>query len=111
MSAIRAAAVPLGRGPLPLITALLALAAAGWVVTGERMAGMDSGPWTDPGALGFFLTAWVVMMGAMMFPSVAPMVIAYDRIRRRRRELGKAAPAAGTAMFVSGYLLSWAAFG
>jgi hypothetical protein len=55
-----------------LILALLALAAVGWVVTVQRMGGMDAGPGTDPGALGFWVTAWVVMMVAMMFPSVAP---------------------------------------
>jgi predicted metal-binding membrane protein len=111
MSTIRYAAAPLGRTSLPLIAALLGLAAIGWVVTGDRMAGMDTGPGTDPGALGFFLTTWVVMMGAMMFPSVAPMVTAYDRIRARRREIGESAPAWGTALFVGGYLASWAAFG
>jgi predicted metal-binding membrane protein len=111
MTTVRLHATPLGRGQLALIGALLVLAGVGWAVTGERMAGMDHGPGTDPGALGFFLTAWVVMMGAMMFPSVAPMVTVYDRIRVRRRELGKSAPAAGTALFVAGYLLSWTAAG
>jgi predicted metal-binding membrane protein len=111
MSGIRLAAAPLGRSSVPLIAVLFGLAAVGWVVTGERMAGMDAGPGTDPGALGFFLTTWVVMMGAMMFPSVAPMVIAYDRIRQRRRDLGKSASAGGTALFVGGYVASWAAFG
>ena len=75
------------------------------------MSSMDAGPGTDPGALGFFLVTWVVMMGAMMFPSVAPMVVAYSRIRGHRRELGKRAATAGTAMFVGGYLVSWTAFG
>src|SRR5919204_2908224 len=111
MSTFRLAAVPRGATSLPLIAVLLALAAVGWVLTGERMAGMNAGPGTDPGALGFFLLTWVVMMAAMMFPSVAPMVVAYERLRSRRRELGKSAPAAGTAVFVGGYLVSWAGFG
>src|SRR2546423_6638622 len=111
MSTLRVRAVPRGRGPLPLVAALLALAAVGWLVTGHRMSGMDAGPGTEPGALGFFLVTWVVMMGAMMFPSVAPMVVAYDRIRRHRREIGRSAATAGTALFVAGYLVSWAAFG
>ena len=87
------------------------LAGIGWAVTGERMAGMDAGPGTDPGALGFFLVTWVVMMGAMMFPSTAPMVLVYDRLRVKRRELGKPTSQAGTALFVGGYLVSWAGFG
>jgi predicted metal-binding membrane protein len=111
MSGFRLAGVPVSRTSAPLVLALLALAAFGWLVTGRRMAGMNAGPGTDPGALGFFLVTWVVMMGAMMFPSAAPMVIMYDRLRARRRELGKSAPAAGTALFVAGYLVSWAGFG
>ena len=43
-------------------------------MTGDRMDGMDAGPGTDLGGLGFWFTAWVVMMAAMMFPSIAPMV-------------------------------------
>jgi predicted metal-binding membrane protein len=111
MSSLRIGAVPLSRSSAPLVATLLVLAASGWLITGDRMSGMDAGPGTDPGALGFFLITWVVMMGAMMFPSVAPMVVAYDRIRRHRRVLGKPAATAGTAMFVGGYLVSWAAFG
>src|SRR5438874_255645 len=37
------------------------------------MAGMDAGPGTDLGTLGFYTGVWVVMMAAMMFPSVWPM--------------------------------------
>jgi len=109
-SAIRTRA-PLARGSLPLIAVLLSLAAIGWVVTGERMGGMDAGPGTDPGALGFFLVTWVVMTAAMMFPSVAPMVIAFDGIRGRRRAVGQSTPAPATALFVGGYVASWAAVG
>jgi len=76
------------------------------------MAGMDAGPGTDPGALGFYVGAWVVMMAAMMFPSIAPMVIAYARIQGRRREQGKtrSGPLA-VGLFVAGYLVSWTIFG
>jgi predicted metal-binding membrane protein len=92
-----------------LVAALLALAGFAWVVTDARMRGMDAGPGTDPGALGFYVTAWVVMMTAMMFPSVAPMVLAYARVSPR---LHAAHPRHGTVtMFVAGYLLAWTAFG
>src|SRR6059058_3955098 len=103
MSTLRIGAAPLGRTSAPLVGTLFVLAAGGWLITGERMSGMDAGPGTDPGTLGFFLVTWVVMTGAMMFPSVAPMVVAYERIRAHRREIGKPAPAWGTAVFVSGY--------
>jgi len=94
-----------------LIAVLLILAAAGWWFTAERMSGMDMGGWTHPGPLDFFLTTWVVMLAAMMFPSVAPMVTAYAKISRRRRETGRYAPRGSTSLFVAGYLLSWTAFG
>ncbi|MGH9188771.1 MAG: DUF2182 domain-containing protein [Acidimicrobiales bacterium] len=94
-----------------MVALLLALAAASWVVTNTRMRGMDMGPGTDPGSLGFFLTTWVVMLAAMMFPSLAPMVIAYARIHRRRRERGRHAPVGATGVFVAGYLTAWTAYG
>ena len=93
-----------------LIAALLGLAAVGWLITDDRMAGMDAGPGTDPGSLGFYVSAWVVMMAAMMFPSIAPMVLMYRRIHIRRRELGKARRGA-TVLFVAGYLVAWMGFG
>jgi predicted metal-binding membrane protein len=101
----------LERGRLALIALLLGLSALGWAVTGERMAGMDSGLGADPGALGFYVSAWVVMMTAMMFPSIAPMVLVYNRIHLRRRELGKRQGRGATAVFVAGYLIAWTAFG
>jgi predicted metal-binding membrane protein len=94
-----------------LLGLLLLLALVGWAVTDERMQGMDAGPGTDLGALGFYLTTWVVMMSAMMFPSIAPMVLMYARIEAGRREQGKSAPAGATGAFVGGYLVAWAAAG
>jgi predicted metal-binding membrane protein len=93
------------------VAALIALAGLAWLITDERMAGMDAGPGTDPGALGFFLTVWVVGMAAMMFPSVWPMVTLYARLQARRHELARAAAAARTGTLVGGYLLAWTAFG
>ena len=75
------------------------------------MAGMDAGPGTDPGGFAFFIGTWVVMMAAMMFPSIAPMVLMFARIQEGRRERGGAVPASLTALFVAGYIVSWAAAG
>jgi predicted metal-binding membrane protein len=75
------------------------------------MAGMDMGPGTDPGTLGFWVTAWVVMMGAMMFPSILPMVLMYARVQEGKRTKGQAAPVGATAVFVAGYLAAWTGFG
>src|SRR4051794_2098773 len=96
---------------LGLIFGLLLLAAVAWAMTGDRMAGMDAGPGTGLGGLGFWVTAWVVMMAAMMFPSIAPMVVMYARIEEGKREKGQATETGATAVFVTGYLLTWAAAG
>ena len=99
------------RWRIAIIGALVALAALAWWSTGVRMSGMDAGPGTDPGALGFYVTTWVVMMAAMMFPSIAPMVLMYAALQRGRREKGMAASWAATPCFVAGYLLLWGAAG
>ena len=104
------------RGQLVLVGLLLGLALIGWLVTGRRMEGMDAGPGGDLGALGFFVTTWVVMMAAMMFPSIWPMVAIYARLQRARHESGGSAATGTTGLFVAGYLLVWtiaglAAFG
>jgi predicted metal-binding membrane protein len=92
------------RTRLGLITALFVLAAIGWVWTSHEMQGMDAGPWTALGSLGWFLGVWVVMMAAMMFPSVAPTVALYSRLMKQRSPLSPWS-------FVGGYLLTWAVAG
>jgi predicted metal-binding membrane protein len=94
-----------------LIGLLLTLAVVAWAVTGDRMGGMDAGPGTALGAAGWFVGVWVVMMAAMMFPSIAPMVVMYARIQGGRREKGKEEEAGATALFVAGYLVTWALTG
>ncbi len=92
------------RARLGLVALLFALAAIGWWWTVERMQGMDNGPWTDLGALGWFLGVWIVMMGAMMFPSVSPTVALYSRMTRERSPLSP-------LLFAAGYLVTWASAG
>jgi predicted metal-binding membrane protein len=100
--------------PLPtvvqgaLIAALLAVAAVCWAITGDRMDGMDAGPGTELGGLGWFLVVWVTMMAAMMLPPLAPMVLGRARIERATAR-GGAIPT--TVTFVAGYLASWATVG
>jgi pimeloyl-ACP methyl ester carboxylesterase len=69
---------------LGLVALLLALATAAWWWTADQMRDMDDGPWTALGSLGWFLGIWVVMMAAMMFPSVAPTVALYARMAREQ---------------------------
>jgi predicted metal-binding membrane protein len=98
------------RRQLALIAALLAIAALAWLLTARRMAGMDAGPGTDPGSLAFYLSTWVVMMSAMMFPSAAPAVAIYGSLQRRR-PAGRGGWLSGSSAFVAGYLVAWTAFG
>jgi predicted metal-binding membrane protein len=99
-----AAAFAAARSRLWLVVALFALAAAGWWWTVDRMRGMDDGPWTGLGTFGWFLGTWMVMMAAMMFPSVAPTVALYARMTRERSP-------ASPLLFTAGYLLVWGAVG
>jgi predicted metal-binding membrane protein len=92
------------RSQLGLVAVLFALAALAWWSTGDRMSDMDAGPWTALGALGWFLGVWVVMMAAMMLPSVAPTVALYSRMTRARSPLLPLA-------FTGGYLVVWGAVG
>jgi predicted metal-binding membrane protein len=94
-----------------LIVALLVLAVGAWALTDDRMQGMDGGPGTDLGSLGFYVGVWVVMMAAMMFPSIVPMVLAYARIRTARAGRTHGLAPAHWATFVGGYLVVWTLFG
>jgi predicted metal-binding membrane protein len=89
---------------LALVAVLIALAGVGWWWTAQQMRGMDQGPWTGLGALGWFLGIWVVMMAAMMFPSVAPTIALYSRLTKQRSPQSP-------LLFAAGYLITWAAAG
>jgi predicted metal-binding membrane protein len=92
------------RARLGLVALLFAVAAAGWWWTGDQMRGMDNGPWTGLGSFGWFLGVWVVMMAAMMFPSVSPTIALYSRMTKQRSPLSP-------LLFAFGYLLTWTAAG
>jgi predicted metal-binding membrane protein len=99
-----ALALDAARTRLSLIALLFALSAVAWWSTADRMRGMDDGPGTELGALGWFLAVWVVMMAAMMFPSVWPTVVLYAHMARRRV---RAAP----LVFGAGYIAAWTGAG
>jgi predicted metal-binding membrane protein len=82
-----------------------------WLAAGHQMAGMDEGAFTDPGAFGFYVSLWVVMMAAMMLPSAAPMVVVHAAVERRKREVGRRTHPGATLSFAVGYLLAWTAYG
>ena len=78
------------------VAGLLVLAAAAWALSATRMDGMDAGPAGHLGGVGWFTATWLLMMAAMMLPSIVPALP--TRVR--------AAPP-----FVAGYLLVWTGAG
>jgi predicted metal-binding membrane protein len=80
-----------------VVIVLLALAAAAWAVTAARMDGMDAGPGTDLGGLGWFMVVWVTMTVGMMLPAAAPKTLGVS--------------GAVVARSSAAYLAAWAAAG
>jgi predicted metal-binding membrane protein len=89
---------PGGLAQAGVVVLLLALAGAAWALTDRRMGGMDAGPGSELGGLGWFAVTWALMMAAMMLPAVSPMVAAYRR---------QAAGPGATPAFAAGYLVAW----
>lgn len=108
-----------------LVASLLLLAALAWLLS-DRLASphMRLGPLTGAGsgavalagesmaarpslvAIGLFLGTWTVMMAAMMFPALIPVVLTFHRwIRRVDRSRWH------SLWFVAGYLAVWVASG
>jgi predicted metal-binding membrane protein len=75
-----------------VVVALAAVTAAAWLALVVSRGGMEMDPLP-------FLTAWIVMMTAMMLPSVAPLALVHRRSGR------------GTTLLAGGYLVVWAATG
>ena len=103
------------RADVSLVAVLLALAVISWLVTirqARDMSGMVSGLgqvgtlMPNTMAVPIFLLMWLAMMGAMMLPSVAPMVLAHRMVVRGRGEGW-----APTAAFIAGYILVWTLVG
>jgi len=92
---------------------LLVITAAAWThvlmaMPGGDMAGMDmmmTPTWGDALA---YVSAWTIMMAAMMLPSAAPMIFLYAAAQKS----GVAgARAASVALFVLAYLTLWSLTG
>jgi predicted metal-binding membrane protein len=88
---------------------LLGAALVTWILVIRRMRGMDAGPGTDLGGLGWFLGVWVTMMAAMMLPSVAPMVLLFDKVSTERARRGRAV--VPTWIFACTYFAVWTVYG
>src|SRR4051812_50211126 len=68
---------------------------------------MGVGPGTMGLSLWAFLVVWVVMMAAMMFPSVAPMATLWIRSVAARPT--RSQRIGGTVQFLGGFNISWGA--
>jgi predicted metal-binding membrane protein len=109
----------LRRERLLVTLALLAVAGFAWVylihyaslMRGHVDMGMgmepDAMPWSIRETAGL-AGMWSIMMVAMMLPSVAPVILLFAGVTRRRRQQGVLA--APVAVFVLGYLLVWVGF-
>jgi predicted metal-binding membrane protein len=87
---------------------LLALAAAAWAaLVGQGAGDMDMAMGLPTMGLRapLFLTIWVTMMVAMMFPTAAPMILTFHKVQAGKRQRGEAF--VSTWIFVVAYLLVW----
>lgn len=101
-----------------LLSALGALVALSWLYLFHEsrairqmdmadMAMPASSVWGASELLSVFVM-WVVMMVAMMLPTVTPMVLLFATVNRKYREQKK--PFVRTSVFVAGYLSAWVVF-
>jgi predicted metal-binding membrane protein len=93
--------------PAAFYVLLAGASLAAWAVVFVRMRGMDAGPGTDLGALGWYVGVWVTMTAAMMLPSASPMLLVYAKVASGSSRH----PAASTSVFLVGYVVSWTAYG
>jgi predicted metal-binding membrane protein len=104
------------RERIVILATLIALAALAWgLVIWQslvmRNATMMNGSMASPIGLtmgmsaALFLTIWVAMMVAMMFPSAAPMILMFNAIARGKRQ--REQEYTPTWIFVAGYLIVW----
>ena len=106
----------LRRDRLIVTAGLLTLAGLAWAYIVREAALMpahlgmampQATPWSVGQAAGLVIT-WIVMMIAMMLPSVTPVILLFAGVTRRRRVQGVLA--ASVSVFALGYLLAWTAY-
>ncbi len=103
------------RATFGVVAVLLLLGAGGWLLTVRQSFDM-TGMATGLGQIGvnmpagltvpLFMAMWISMMVAMMFPAVAPVVLAHRMVVLQRGEGW-----VPTATFLLGYLVVWSAAG
>jgi predicted metal-binding membrane protein len=98
-----------------VVASLLVLSGLAWLATVQQATSMSGMVWglsqvgvrmPNDMAAPLFLVMWITMMVAMMFPAVAPMVLAHRRVVLHRNEGG-----IPTSAFLAGYLVVWSVAG
>ncbi len=109
-------AAALRRDRLIVAAGLVTLAALAWLYIAHTAAGMTAhagmampmaSPW-DAEETVSLAVMWIIMMIAMMVPSVAPVILLFAGVSRRRRIQGVLA--APVSVFILGYLLAWTGY-
>jgi predicted metal-binding membrane protein len=103
--------LPLQRERIVILGVLLLLAASAWVVLIWQAGMMDEGEMSlDMGmSAPLFIAVWAAMMVAIMFPTAAPMILAFARVQGSRKQSGNLY--VPTWVFMGTYLVVWAASG
>ena len=107
------------RYPLPLergliLASLLVLAALAWAALVWQAGSIDMGMGMGMGltmnmSAALFLSLWVAMMVAIMFPTAAPMILTFATVQRNRRQRGQ--PFVPAWLFTLSYIAMWSATG
>lgn len=97
------------RSRILVAMAIAAAALVTWIVTVDRMDGMDAGPGTNLGGVGWFVGVWATMMAAMMLPSVMPTTLVFARVSAARQRRDRSF--VPTWVFITGYLAAWTVYG
>jgi predicted metal-binding membrane protein len=84
------------------ITLALTLAGGAEAAHHDHVLEHDSQPWLL--RIGLFTAVWMVMLGAMMLPTLVPLARLFGPVSRRARH-----PSAARAGLYTGYLLLWTA--
>ena len=97
-----------GRDPAPVLWAVVGgswIAVLGLTLAGGATAGEHDHVIEHSGSLLSFVGVWVVMIGAMMLPSMAPMARAFTAVSANQPR-----PAPARAVFYATYLVVWLVF-
>ena len=102
------------RATIIVVSCLVGLAGIAWLLAVQQAPGMTNmgslamvgAPMSMSLSAPLFMAMWVTMMVAMMFPAVAPMVLAHRMVTRHRGE----SPVSSGA-FAAGYLSVWTVAG